>query len=154
SRKPNTALKADIAVDELFKAFTDTPEDPALYQKNLQLVRNQLEQVHHFKLSQVDEESLTHVFSTFASEGTNLGYVVDKAMRDGVVYPVNNNTPIQVFNVPEGPFITGDGNPARFPIVPQIIMLPTPMVFPNYAKLVQATDGDGKNWGYLANESN
>ena len=33
-------------------------------------------------------------------------------------------------------------------------MTPAPMKFPNYSELVQADDGQGKNWGYLASESN
>jgi len=155
-RKPKAALTSDTPVEELFKAFDETQQDPAIYPKNLQIIKDQLRKVHKFRLTEEDEASLDHVYNTFAVQGTNLGYVVDKAMRDGVVYPINNGTtPYQIFNVPEGPIENRDGNSFRFPIVPQIMtVIQAPMTFPTYAKLVQATDGQGKNWSFLADESN
>jgi len=156
-RKPKAALTSDTPVEELFQAFDETPQDPAIYSKNLQIVKDQLRKVHKFKLNAKDEASLDHVYNTFAVQGANLGYFVDKAMRDGVVYPINNNpTTMQIFNVPEGPIENSDGNSFRFPIVPQTMttVIQTTMTFPTYAKLVAATDGQGKNWGFLADENN
>jgi len=152
-REPATKLAADLRVEELFEAFSSLPPDPELYSRNLQLVKDRLWKQHQFGLTKEDETSLEHVYSIIARQGTNLGYSVDALTNVFVreTAPGNPAEPFTPANVsrtitilPSTP--AQPGNPG--------ILLGTTLQFPNYTQLMTATDAEGKNWSYLANETN
>jgi len=146
SRKPAADPKRDASAGELFAAFAGSKEDPGLHSENLLAVKNVLLKQHGFGLSKDDESSLEHVYQEFASRGADVRYAVSpSALVPG--------TSLRVDQVPA--FVT-------IPVVPPAGVTETRPLqalvfgtqFPSFTDVMTSTDADGKNWNFLATESN
>src|SRR5215510_10521654 len=65
SRKAPQGLSENAAAKTLFQAFRSSPPDAELYRRNLQSIKNQLLNVHKFRLSVDDQASLDYVYRVF-----------------------------------------------------------------------------------------
>src|SRR5262249_23002244 len=65
SRKAPGGLSENAAAKTLFQAFRSSPPDAELYRRNLQSIKNQLLNVHKFRLSADDQASLDYVYRVF-----------------------------------------------------------------------------------------
>jgi len=138
ARKPVGTLDSSATTDQLFAAFATADKNQALYTETLAAVKELLETRHQFKLSAEDEQPLTHVYDEFAELGGETRYSISN------LYFVNGRAVINPdFVPPNAQAITG-------PAVGIILGMP----FPSYVDVMKATDANGKNWSYLANEEN
>ena len=71
-RPPN--LDKSTTPKQLFEAFTQSAQNDALFQKNLQEMLDRLVKRHGFPLSDDDRRSLEYVYRAFFSEGPDLRY--------------------------------------------------------------------------------
>jgi hypothetical protein len=71
-RPPN--LDKSTTPKQLFDAFTQSAQNDALFQKNLQEMLDRLVKRHGFPLSDDDRRSLEYVYRAFFSEGPDLRY--------------------------------------------------------------------------------
>lgn len=74
SRKQPGSVSAKSTPEELFAAYDDVEPDRQLFLGNLQAIKKQLEERHHFKLSPDDEASIEYVYRSFYAGGPDLTY--------------------------------------------------------------------------------
>jgi hypothetical protein len=74
SRKRPVDIGPKSTAEELFGAFENLEADRALFYSNLQAMKKQLVEVHGFKLSTDDEQSIEYVFRAFYAGGPDLNY--------------------------------------------------------------------------------
>jgi hypothetical protein len=74
SRKRPDNLGPKSTPEELFAAYDNIEPDGQLLIKNLQAIKNQLEERHKFKLSSDDEASIEFVYRSFYAGGPDLTY--------------------------------------------------------------------------------
>jgi hypothetical protein len=74
SRKRPEKIGPKSSSEELFAAYDKVNPDRILFAANLQAVKKQLEETHHFKLSPDDEASIEFVYRSFFAGGPDLNY--------------------------------------------------------------------------------
>ena len=74
SRKRPEKLGAKSTAEELFAAYSSVDPDRDFFVANVQAVKKQLEEKHHFKLSPDDEASIDFVYRSFFAGGPDLTY--------------------------------------------------------------------------------
>ncbi len=74
SRKAPAGIGPGSTLEEIFKAFDTAEADRQLFQENFGAIKKQLEEVHKFKLSPDDENSIEYVFKSFFAGGPDLTY--------------------------------------------------------------------------------
>jgi hypothetical protein len=74
SRPRPANLDKSSTAKQLLDAFMQSPQDEALFQKNLQEMLDRLVKRHGFPLSDDDRRSLEYVYQAFFSEGPDLRY--------------------------------------------------------------------------------
>ena len=74
SRNPKTDVGPNSTPEELFAAFERVPADHELFMKNLQAIKQLLEEDHGITLSNADQRSLDYVFRAFFVSGPRLNY--------------------------------------------------------------------------------
>jgi len=164
ARKPPADLGRNPTVDELFAAFITVSEDPEFYRENLELVKSLLSKEHRYALSQEDVASLEHVYGEFARQGPEIRYAVTtNAFTNGIFFalpsPARGAVGTPLNGVPVALPVPVGANPEPAPAssdtrkaIPVTLDLRVGMQFPTYARVMMATDANGKNWSYLATE--
>jgi hypothetical protein len=74
SRKRPAGLSRDSTVDALFQAYTRVAPSRALYEQNLQAVKDRLTKRHRFPLSSEDLRNIDKVYTAFYEGGPDLSY--------------------------------------------------------------------------------
>jgi len=74
SRKRPAGLTANSTADALFFAYRSVIEDPALFQKNLQAIKDLLVKTHKFPLGTDDLAGIEKVYKVFFDYGPNVDY--------------------------------------------------------------------------------
>jgi hypothetical protein len=74
SRKRPEKIGAESTAEELFAAFDGVEPDRQLYAENLQAIKKQLEETHHFRISADDKASIEYVYQNFFVGGPDLNY--------------------------------------------------------------------------------
>jgi len=74
SRKRPAGLSANSTADALFFAYRSVIEDPALFQENLQAIKDLLVKTHKFSLDADDLAGIEKVYSIFFDYGPNVDY--------------------------------------------------------------------------------
>jgi hypothetical protein len=146
SRRLPAELASESDVKKLFDAVAAAPLDEAFYLENLRTVKESLLEKHKFALTPADVTGLEGVYLQFARQGTSVAYSVsDRALMD-VINQRTGRIPVPPVTVPDVGVITL--------LPPARVAVQAPSPFPNYADLMTATDGEGTNWSYLANDRN
>jgi hypothetical protein len=159
SRRMPADSTADSDIKKLFDAITAAPLDEAFYAENLREVKNLLLEKHGFALTPTDIAGLERVFGQFARQGTSVGYSVSDPQLMDVINRRTGRVPLTAppVTISVAPLIAEQGVitllPNDAPTGPRVLVQAPPS-FPNYADLMTATDGEGTNWSYLANDSN
>ncbi len=87
ARKRPAGLDAASSVEELFLAFGKVEPNRALYEENLQAVKDLLIKKHGFKLSADDVAGIEYVYENFFGAGPYLSYAQTNVPGRGMRYP-------------------------------------------------------------------
>ncbi len=87
SRKRPAGLDAASSPEELFLAFGKIEPNRALYEENLQAIKDVLVKKHGFKLTSDDVAGIEYVYENFFGAGPYLSYAQGNAPGRGMRYP-------------------------------------------------------------------
>jgi hypothetical protein len=83
SRKRPPRLTAESTPEELFASYDAVQPDHALFQKNLEDIKNLLAKQHKFGLTAEDLSNIEYVYNVFMQAGPNLDYQVGGGFGGG-----------------------------------------------------------------------
>jgi hypothetical protein len=133
SRTRPAGLNDGSSANDLFAAYRTASVDEAAFQKNLQEIENTLQTKHNFNLTKGDLADIEHVYTVFRDYGPDIRY--------------DNSSSRNAGGIRGGGFGGGRRNGLGR----------TGTQFrgmPDYADLMTATDLNGAERSYLANEQN
>jgi hypothetical protein len=84
SRRKPEGLNGKSTIAEIFDAVSNAPNDPALFNQNLQAIDNLLLKKHGFALSDDDVEGIKYVYSAFFLYGPKIRYSSTSGFGGGV----------------------------------------------------------------------
>jgi hypothetical protein len=74
SRNAPTGITDKTPVRVVFQLFRNSPPNAALFQRNLQAIKDQLTKVHRFQLSSEDLSSIEYIYRVFFEAGNAFSY--------------------------------------------------------------------------------